>query len=449
MDVKLGTKNLLIVVLLLAAVLPYYIICFYALPFADDFCFGWTSTQNIPFIQKFLNQYLKWNGRYTSDVLVNLHPIATGKLILYQLSLCVSLLAMSAILYVFIHQLIEEKRTSIIASLFITLFYVSYLPNLTEGVYWYIGVVNYHLGALILFLQLSLLNCLLRIGKRQVLLETFSCILVIISVGFNEIGAFLIPIGYLFLVLFYPKPKDSKRILTIHFIVALTAAAFVFFSPGNQIRTIEFSERYRFFHSVFYATLQSVRFIGIWTLNYPFVALSLITIAHGERFSFSKKITYQVPLIFLLLSVFIASFLPYFATGILGQHRTLNYVLPYFLILWTISLLSLSQHFKWYERMNFFKKKFPFHAILISTIIVLTLTKGLNPVRDVITNQLGLYKSEFTDRQAKIIRNGESSILPLLNKVSTFNIVDAKGDTSFFADKCMKKFYAETKIELK
>jgi hypothetical protein len=448
MDVKLGSKNL-VVVLLLAALLPYFIICFYALPFADDFCFGWTSSQDIPLVQKFLNQYLKWNGRYTSDVLVSLHPLVTGKLITYQLSLFAALLAMPAILYVFIQQLIEEKRTSVIASLFITLLYVSYLPNLTEGVYWYIGVVNYHLGTQVLFIQLSLLIYLLRIEKKQVLLETFSCILVIISVGFNEVGAFLIPIGYLFLLLFYSKSKDSKRILTTHFIVTLTAYAFVFFSPGNQIRAIEFPERYRFFHSMLYATLQSVRFIGIWTLNYPFLALSLITLAHAERFSFAKKISYQVPLTFLLLSTFIASFLPYFATGTLGQHRTLNYVLPFFLVLWVIFLLSLSQHFKLYERMNFFKRKLPFSVILISSIIILSATKGLNPVRDLTTNQFGLYKVEFFERQEKIIRNGESSILPLPHKVSTFNIVDAKGDTAFFANKCMKKFYAETTIELK
>jgi hypothetical protein len=448
MDVKLGSKNLLVVVLLLAALLPYFIICFYALPFADDYCFGWTSSQNIPLVQKFLNQYLKWNGRYTSDVLVNLHPLATGKLITYQLLLFAALLAMPAILYAFIQQLLEEKRTSIIASLFITLFYVSYLPNLTEGVYWYIGVVNYQLGTLVLFIQLSLLIYLLRIEKRDVLLETFSCILVIISVGFNEVGAFLIPIAYLFLFLSYYRSKGSKLIMA-HFIVAFTASAFVFFSPGNQVRAMEFPERYRFFHSVLYATLQSARFMGAWTLNYPFVALSLIIVAHAERFSFSKKITYQVPLTFLLLSVFIASFLPYFATGILGQHRTLNYVLPFFLVLWSIFLLSLSQHFKLYEQINFFKKKSPLQILLISSIIVLTITKGLNPVRDLFASRFGLYKSEFTDRQAKIIRNGEGSILPLAHKVSTFTIVDAKGDTAFFGDKCMKKFYTETKIELK
>jgi hypothetical protein len=449
MDVKLGTKNLLVIVLLLlAALLPYFIICFYALPFADDFCFGWTSSQDIPFVQKFLNQYLKWNGRYTSDVLVNLHPLTSGKLIKYQLSLFAALLAMPVSLYVFIQQLIEEKRTAITASLFITLFYVSYLPNLTEGIYWYIGVVNYHLGILVLFIQLSLLIYLVRIGKRQVLLEIFSCILVIVSIGFNEVGAFLIPIVYSFLFFSYYRSEGSKLIMA-HFIVAFSASAFVFFSPGNQIRAIEFPERYRFFHSVFYATLQSARFIGIWTLNYPFLALSLIIVAHAERFPFSKKIAYQVPVILLLLTIFIASFLPYFATGILGQHRTLNYVLPYFLILWPIFLLSSSQHFKWYERMDFFKKKFPFHAILISIVIVLTVTKGINPFRDVITNQFGLYKSEFSDRQTKIIRNGEGSVLPLRHKVSTFSIVDAKGDSAFFADKCMKKFYAETKIELK
>ena len=84
----LSKKQLQISLLLLSitALFPFVIICFYALPFADDFCFGWTASEKIAFVQKFLNQYLYWNGRYTADVLVNFHPLVTGKNLVYQLS---------------------------------------------------------------------------------------------------------------------------------------------------------------------------------------------------------------------------------------------------------------------------------------------------------------------------------------------------------------------------
>ena len=88
-----------IIFLLVAALLPYFAICFYAFPFADDFCFGWTASENISFAQKFLNQYLYWNGRYSADVLVNLHPMVHGGVTNYQILIAASLFLTPVVLY--------------------------------------------------------------------------------------------------------------------------------------------------------------------------------------------------------------------------------------------------------------------------------------------------------------------------------------------------------------
>lgn len=452
MSLLLRNKSqLLVLILLLAALLPYYIICFYALPFADDFSYAWAASEKLPFIQKFLKQYLGWNGRYTADTFHLFHPLATGKIFYYQLSLFFSLLITPAVIFLFIRQMVMDKTISIFSTLFVTLFYLNYLPNLTEGVYWYVGVVNYHLGNLLLLLQITLLLHLGGKEKRNLLLEFFSYVLLIISVGFNEISAFLIPVFYLFasaLAIKFNTP--TKRVVLYHLAVAIFAAAFVFLSPGNLVRANEFPERYQLLHSLFYSSLQTIRFIGTWSLNYPFISLSLLIAANANKISnnHAHKIDYRLLLTVLLFSVFTASFIPYFATGILGQHRTINYVLFFFILLWLLFLLSASNKFNLYEKLPFFRKKFVMNVTLISSVLVLFATKEIHIVRDLASDNFHIYKKEFMERQEKIIQNTAANIPALRFIPSTFTIVDTKNDSAFVADRCVRKFYEETKIRL-
>ena len=116
--------KLLLLLVLILALLPYLYTCFYALPFADDFCFGWTASEKISFAQKFLKQYLHWNGRYTSDVLVNFHPLAYGSLFNYQLTSFMAILAFPVVMFVFIRQWVNSLVTAIVSSVLISLFYL-------------------------------------------------------------------------------------------------------------------------------------------------------------------------------------------------------------------------------------------------------------------------------------------------------------------------------------
>ncbi len=203
-----GAK-LFIVLALVAALLPFLYTCFYAMPFADDFCFGWTSAENISFIHKFLNQYLHWNGRYTSDVLVNLHPLATGNLTGYQLVAFFSIIALPAVIFILARNRVDGTINQLLTALFFTLFYLCYLPDLTEGVYWYIGLVNYHWGALCFILQLAVLYRLLYAPQKQVSVLMVSLALLVVSIGFNEVAAAIIPVYYMAAVIYLKALKKK------------------------------------------------------------------------------------------------------------------------------------------------------------------------------------------------------------------------------------------------
>ena len=445
-------------VILVVALCPYLVTCFYALPFADDFCFGWTSSQNISFLQKFLHQYLHWNGRYTSDILVSLHPLATGSLWLYQWVCLLSVIVTPFILFILARSWIEHTFTAVLMALFFTLFYLSYLPDITEGVYWYIGLVNYHWGALCFILQLVLLNQLCVAKRYAGAIALASFFLLILSIGFNEVAAAVIPVYYLAAFVYFkwgkavPANKNEfERVLLAHFLVAFLASAFVVFSPGNFTRADAFPERFRLVHSLFYASLQTARFIGRWAISVPFVALSLIVAAKAGdlRNEWLKKTDYRVLLLMAVFTVFMAAFLPYMATGILGQHRTMNYVFPFFILLSFASVLSFSYQYGWHIRLKHVGT--PANVLILALIASTGLFfqgSGLSVIQDMKRGYFQQYRCEFMQRQSVIIKNTDAPIPSLKQVPNTFQIVDVKRDTGYWADKCMKRFYSETKLVL-
>ena len=442
--------NYFILLLLVVALLPYFVICFYAFPFADDFCFGWTASANISFLQKFLNQYLYWNGRYTADVLVNLHPFVTGRIINYQLAVFVSLAATPVVIYFFIKEVALVFKWSVVIcqlsmiSLLITLFYLNNQPNITEGVYWFIGVSNYHLCNLLFLVQLTLLLKSFSVnGKSKIFLQAVSLLLLIVCIGFNEIGAMLIPVFYFCLSVFNCKLQTANCKLWVVFtIVAFIASAFVFFSPGNFVRTQEFENRYDLLHSLLYSSAQTVRFLAEWVLNVPFVLLTLVVLANADKVKSRVAMDYRLLLAGLLFVVFIGSFLPYFATGVLGQHRTINFVFFFFILLWVLFLLSVSERFVLYEKLESFRNEKVFAGLLSVAILLMAITgNGIKVIADFKQDNFRKYETAFMERQKTILQNPDAPIKKLIVIPNTFQIVDVREDSTWWVDKCMKKYY--------
>ncbi|HLP49409.1 MAG TPA: DUF6056 family protein [Chitinophagales bacterium] len=455
--------------MLIAALVPYLVVCFCAFPFADDFCFGWTASEHIPFVQKILNQYLLWNGRYTADVLVNVHPLVSGKIIYYQLAVFFSLLAMPVVVYGFINALQMQHTPSrsqqrdtplergpnslaLIVSLFITLFYLNYQPNITEGIYWYIGIANYHWGNLLLLVQITfMLRASSATGKGKIALHAASLLLLVVAVGFNEVGALLIPSLYFLLFVFNLRIRTSDfRLSATYCAVAIISSAFVFFSPGNFVRANEFEGRYDLLHSLVYSTAQTLRFLAQWMLNVPFVLLSAIVVANADRFKIRMAIDYRILLVAMLFVVFAGSFLPYFATGILGQHRTINYVFFFFILLWVLFLLSVSERFSLYDKLLPLKKERTVLVLLGVSVLLMAITgNGVKMLSDFKHGKFRKYEAGFYQRQADVIQNPNAPIRKLETIPATFTVVDVRSDTTFWVEKCMKKYYLETKMELK
>ena len=449
--------KLLLFFLLVLAFIPFLITSFYVLPFADDFCFGWTASQKISFVQKVLNQYLYWNGRYTSDVLVNLHPITTGSLLLYQLVSFLSIIATPVVFFVFIRQWVQNNFAVAIAAFVTSIFYLCYLPNITEGVYWYIGIINYHCGSLCLILQFAAFTSLWRRESKLVPLFIISCLLLIVAIGFNEIGAALIPAYYL-AILIYLKLLSGKEqqpqklhLAGLHFIVAAIASAFVICSPGNFVREHVFTGQFNFFHAAGFAILQTGRFTLQWLISIPAIAFSLVVLVNADKVSSAalRSVNWSIWFALLLFTVFMAAFIPYMATGILGQHRTINYVFPFFILLWVCVLVSISTKYRLCEERTPETSGARVFIIAIVGIVVMSVSgNARNMLIDFYSGRFLKYDTEFRERQNAILQQPLVPIPALTNIPCTFKIVDAKSDTTWWVNKCMTHFYTETDIVL-
>ncbi len=440
------SKPLFLILLLTAALIPYGILCFYALPFADDFCYGWTASESIPFVQKFLHQYLHWNGRYTADVLVNVHPLISGRLLYYQLALFFSLILTPFSVYVSLLQIFHHRSNLVIASLLFTLFYLCLQPNVTEGVYWYIGIANYHLGNLMfLFQGAFLLFSFSKTGMIRLSLQLIAAILLVGAIGFNEIGAILIPLAYLLIATFaYRQATNNRNTWIVFSLLSVLAALFVFFSPGNFVRSAQFTERFHLFHSLFYAALQTIRFVGKWVLNYPALAISLLLAINAKDIlpQLKFKIGWKWLLGFTLLMVFLASFVPYFATGSLGQHRTLNYVFFFFLPLYSLTVMVVSAKFSLSEKLKSIHSK-SFHYFLVITVVIALLFSGngIKMAKDFYQGNFATYNKAFQAR-AKTIGQDPRAVTTLPVVPEVFRIVDAKSDSAYWVNNCMVNYYA-------
>lgn len=428
-----------VALLLVIVIVPFVIVCFYAFPFADDFCFAWTASENISFAQKFLNQYLFWNGRYTADVLANLHPLVWGDIFSYQVALAISLAATPLVLYWLVREFVEGID-GVLTALYLTLLYLNHQPNITEGIYWFIGVANYHVANLLFVAQLTLFIRILR-QPTALFATVMAGVLLIVAIGCNEIGALLFPCFYL-ITYFHTK----RKVVLLFLLVATVASAFVFFSPGNLVRAQLFNHRFDVLHSLVYSVLQTARFLMSWWLNIPFVLISILVLMRTPQMRIT--VNYRLLAISMLSVLLMGSFLPYIATGVLGQHRTINFVYFFFLLLWAIFLLALPERISVVIRQIMCKRKYLPHIFMVLAIVLIVVSGNSRKIyADFITDKFGLYKKSFIARHHILLNNPNAEIETLHSVPSIFNIVDAQNDTTHWVDKCMKHYYWQKQIE--
>jgi hypothetical protein len=325
---------------LLAIVSMFVAACMFAHPIADDLDFA-SAAHEAGLVTAWRQQYLTWNGRYTSNLLALMVPIAGGALAPYGAPLAAMLAAIAGAVYALLRAAAGASLTRIqaaAAALTVTALYLCEMPSLGEGVYWYTSAVTYQAAIVAAVLHAA---CVVRTRRGGLL--TFACALVLLAaaVGFNEVVMLMMLAAYAALLgAVVVQGRPGKAPFVILLAVAAASALIVACSPGNAARVQEYPLRHQVGRSLAMTGLQTIRFLAAWLSSGPLLIASLLWLPIADRLLSAaavrphQRLALRLCLAGILLVVPLAAFPAYWATGTLGQQRTMNLAWFAFLVLW-------------------------------------------------------------------------------------------------------------------
>jgi hypothetical protein len=332
---KPATLLRLFIVLLVLSVVKYLWLASHAHPVADDFCYA-AKARGVDLWSWSRSEWLYWNGRYASNLLVARGPLSwsTDFLPGYR-AVPVALLALTFMsMWFFLRRVTRHALSSgkeLLAALVFLLLFLNLMPDLGEGFYWYTGAITYQLGSILLLIHLGLL-----LGRPVPGLTGFgvfilNLILAVVITGMNEIHMLLMVLLHTGHVIWSFRRGSQRAAGAVLLLTVLAGAALMYLAPGNDVRGAMFAETHLFWHSLGMSALQSVRFTGLWLLSPALLAAAVLYIPFHKRImaavpSLAKLLRMPAVVAFMLpfLLVMATTFPAYWSTGLLGQHRTIN-----------------------------------------------------------------------------------------------------------------------------
>lgn len=343
--------RLLLAVLTAAALARYAAACCFIHPFGDDFSYA-VAGMRTDLLPRLRDEFMHWNGRWASNPLVLRGPLLLGMdsgLLLYR-AVPVALLALAWLGWrAFLRAAWPSlKRTdALLGAALLLLISLHLLPDVGEGLYWYTGSVSYMLpGALALFVVAFWLRAYSDDWRMPAARLAGAVALALFIAGCSELHMVFMVV--LHAVVLAVQVRDRGRPLPgilIALVLVLIAGAAMALAPGNAVRGAQFPMRHDLLRSLGWGGLQTMRFLGTWLLSPALLAAALIVFARKGSRARSAQRERAMPstarlLAFITGLVFIAMTLPYWTTGLLGQHRTANATLLFVLPFAVLALLA-------------------------------------------------------------------------------------------------------------
>lgn len=414
---------------------------FFVHPIADDF--SYLHLSSVKDLNSFLtDEYKNWSGRYSSNLLVYFNPFKYGLNTYRAISILFIVLLFIAY-FLFVSSLLkEDKSKSFIFSLVITSIILHSIPNTVEGFYWFTGAVTYTFASILALIYFASIIYYLR-GKyflNKQLHLFIMCVSTLFICGFNEVlTLFLVVVFFIAaLSLWYNKVNHNKT-LSLLFILSAIGFAILLIAPGNESRASYFADNKNISYSLVMASIQTLRFLAHF-ISVPLLIISFLYIGVHRKISETNLIFKQsfyvnrwVSLILLVFIIFIATFLPYYATGILGQHRTINLAYIFFIPLWFINLSAWINHLRLrtFEMSSALK-----NALVFVFIISLFFTSnGYEIVNDIGNKKLQHFDEQMNERYSIINEHKKDSTVklefsPIENPPKTIFVLEIDKDSS-------------------
>lgn len=434
MDLSKNQK-LLILFLLLVLLLPFLYLFAFTHPIADDLGFAYQAKQ-APLFDVLVNSYFYSNGLYSGNFFMFLFPISLNELLYYRLFLLGCFMLFCASIFYFINTVFPtlNKLDKIIISLFFVLTVLGSTTHLSEAFYWQTSVIYYQLSlTFVLFYFVWLIQYFQQsFIFNKIVHQILLVLMLILIIGMKESIALIM--GFIAASLFYYsqfKTKENKMFFTIQLLVAFIFISFLLAAPGNDFRMGVYHDNKNFSRSLIYTILQMGRFSATWLFACSgIVFVFIVAELHQKAVPFLKKLDWKIALLVFFGILFLCIFPAYWATGILGQHRTLNLASLFFVLFLLVLAINKGGYLKQLIPFSFYKKGTFF------VVIFLIVGNGFMVVLDIFSGRVSSYDKQLTERAKIIAKTHSTAKLPLLTNVpKSLFVVDVQQDTSHWINK--------------
>lgn len=455
------SKNTLLYFLAFA-ILPYCYLSFFSYPIAEDFGFA-TRFQETNFLELLKSSYLKMNGRYIANIFMYASPVAFNSFFSYQLfpMALILLLFLANFLFIKSVNITKKNKSSIIYALLLTLIYLHNLPIISEGLYWHTASSIYTLG--IIFAQTFLAITIYSINNpKQKAVKIFSVFLLFLACGFNEVlSLLLVTLLFVSTFIFFKNHLPQKKYLLVLLLFASAFTSIMVLAPGNTYRGGMYVLSHNIESTVIFPILQTGRFFVLWALSIPLVFASILFYKRisqikngGHWIQNNLFINKWLSLSMLLMVIWLCVFPPYWFTGILGQHRTLNISYFFFLLVW---FLNIVVWFDFIKRIAMkLKVKWSQKQLVILLLLGIFFTgNGYKALIDIFTGDAQKFKGEMLIRfdeleKAQKTQQNELILSPIKTKPKTLFVTDISKDPAFWTNQGYNDYFRlkSTKIYL-
>ncbi len=446
------------ILLLPLALIPYLLICFFNNPNADDFVYGFIS-QKQDLFSGWLEQYLTWSGRYTSNFFVLSGPLKWDSFTLYKFIPWILILLMWLSIDFLLRSLLNkvlEKREIQLSSILLVLLFMYNMPIISEGLYWYTGAVTYLLGCIFVTYYITLLyrfyhnQCVFKSKLLHVLILTP---VLIFCMGFNEVLMFLL-VGFnmtVFMIVQIFKLKHYRYTILLVMITIL-GSSLVLMAPGNAVRENQFSQSHQFWYSLGFSLAQTGRFFVMFVLSPPLWIMSFAWVFIHRKLVikvplFQKKFYLHryISLLLLPLTIFICVFPAYWATGILGQHRTLNVAYWFFIFIWFLNLSVWFSH--WGKRISSIQIPKQRTVVLLFVLTFgcfLFVKNGFYCSMDLITGRAKNFDFEMKNRYTLMNSTNDTiEFIPIKSVPKTISYYEVTDNPSSWLNVCWISYFGK------
>jgi hypothetical protein len=331
--------------------MPYILLACFAWPSADDLTYA-LDTRRDGYWVAYRDQLRLWNGRYASNLFELGGPMVWRSIWMYRAVAVAMILATAAVAYAAVRTVtanVATRSEAAAMALCVTLLFLAGAPSLGESIYWYTGSVTYQLSAVLAVLQVVVTMRALGGPSPAVGMIVAAAMLLVVAAGMNEVALLLVATFYAAsaLVATIELRRRDLRMAMLMLAISVVAGMAVSLAPGNAVRSAFFPARHQGLRSLVLTALQTLRFAAEWTTSGALLLGSLLFLPIAEKLSRvepwrSIGRPAAAALAAGTIAVIPVSVFPaYWATGMLGQHRTVSVAYFVFLLLWFSALTAL------------------------------------------------------------------------------------------------------------